>query len=119
MLCGEFVVGGSHTTDHSPLQCAATGCDPTFDALERCTCALSDLDCDGCPPFRCISTLPRKCAPSAIATRGEMMSPSTDPPSRISTLSLAVTLPVTSPSTMTDFANTCALMRPLGPIVRT
>ena len=62
-------------------------------------------------PARCMSTLPRKCAPSAIATRGETMSPSTDPLSRMSTLSLAVTLPVTSPSTITDFANTCALMR--------
>ena len=47
-----------------------------------------------------MSTLPRKCAPSAIATRGEMMSPSTDPLSRMSTLSLAVTLPVTSPRTI-------------------
>ena len=63
------------------------------------------------PPLRCMSTLPRKCAPSAIATRGEMMSPSTDPLSRMSTFSLAVTLPVTSPSTITALANTCALMR--------
>ena len=63
--------------------------------------------------LRCMSTLPRKCAPSAIATRGETMSPSTDPLSRMSTLSLAVTLPVTSPSTMTAFANTCALISPV------
>ncbi len=34
-----------------------------------------------------------------MATRGAMMSPSTDPPSRMSTFSEAVTLPVTSPST--------------------
>src|SRR5262245_14060509 len=74
----------------------------------------------GCaPPLRCMSTLPRKCAPSAIATRGDTMSPSTDPLSRIATLSVAVTLPVTSPSTMTAFANTCALMRPFAPIVST
>src|SRR5918993_1567748 len=71
------------------------------------------------PPARCMSTLPRKCAPSAMATRGEMMSPSTDPLSRMSTFSLAFTFPVTSPSTMTAFANTSALMRPFGPTVST
>ena len=48
-----------------------------------------------------------------------MMSPSTEPLSRMSTLSLAVTLPVTSPSTMTDLANTWALILPFGPIVST
>ena len=67
---------------------------------------------------RCMSMLPRKCAPSAIATRGAAMSPSTDPLSRMSTFSLAVTLPVTSPRTMTALANTCALILPFGPIVR-
>ena len=40
-------------------------------------------------PPRFMSTLPRKCAPSAIATRGEMMSPSTEPLSRMSTFSRA------------------------------
>src|SRR5262245_12324530 len=64
-----------------------------------------------------MSTLPRKCAPSAMATRGETMSPSTEPPSRISTFSDALTLPLTSPRTMTVLANIWALMRPLGPIV--
>ena len=39
--------------------------------------------------LRCMSTLPRKCAPSAIATRGATMSPSTEPLSRMSTFSLA------------------------------
>ena len=47
------------------------------------------------------------------------MSPSTEPLSRMSTFSLAVTLPVTSPSMMTDLANTCALILPFAPIVRT
>jgi SAM-dependent methyltransferase len=42
-----------------------------------------------------MSTLPRKWAPSAIATRGDVMSPSTDPPSRISTFSDAETLRLT------------------------
>ncbi len=78
--------------------------------LRRAACRAAALR-GRAPPLRCMSTLPRKCAPSAIATRGETMSPSTEPLSRMSTLSLAVTLPVTSPSTMTDFANTCALMR--------
>jgi hypothetical protein len=66
-----------------------------------------------------MSMLPRKWAPSAIATRGAAMSPSTDPLSRRSTFSDAVTLPVTSPRITTDLANTCALIRPLGPIVNT
>ena len=47
-----------------------------------------------------------------------MMSPSTEPLSRMSTFSEAVTLPVTSPSTMTALANTSARILPLGPIVR-
>ena len=51
--------------------------------------------------------------------RGETMSPSTEPPSRMSTFSDAVTLPLTSPSTMTALANTCALILPFGPIVST
>src|SRR5262245_45956259 len=63
--------------------------------------------------------LPRKWAPSAMATRGAAMSPSTEPLSRMSTFSLAVTLPVTSPRMTTDLANTCALIFPFGPIVRT
>ena len=63
--------------------------------------------------------LPRKWAPSAIATRGEIRSPSTEPLSRMSTFSEAVTLPTTSPRTMTDLANTAALILPFGPIVRT
>ncbi len=71
------------------------------------------------PPDFCMSMLPRKCAPSAIATRGAAMSPSTEPLSRMSTFSLAVTLPVTSPRMTTDFAKTCALIRPFGPMVRT
>ena len=54
-----------------------------------------------------------------MATRGAVMSPSTEPFSLMLTLSLAVTLPFTSPSTTTDFANTCALILPLGPIVST
>src|SRR5262249_4394135 len=99
---------------------APTRCGPAACGLAcGCCCELCcGLTC-GWLPLRCMSTLPRKCAPSAIATRGEMMSPSTDPLSRMSTLSLAVTFPVTSPSTITAFANTCALMRPLGPIVST
>jgi hypothetical protein len=47
------------------------------------------------------------------------MSPSTDPLSRISTFSLAETLPVTSPRMTTALANTWALILPLGPIVST
>jgi hypothetical protein len=47
------------------------------------------------------------------------MSPSTEPLSRMSTFSLAVTLPVTSPRMTTDFAKTCALILPFGPMVRT
>ncbi len=43
--------------------------------------------------LRCMSTLPRKCAPSAMATRGATMLPSTYPLSRMSTFSLAVMLP--------------------------
>ena len=66
------------------------------------------------PPFFCMSTLPRKWAPSAMATRGETMSPSTEPPSRMSTFSDAVTLPLTSPSTMTALANTCGLDPAVG-----
>ena len=75
--------------------------------------------CCACCPARCMSTLPRKCAPSAMATRGEAMSPSTEPLSRMSTFSDAVTLPVTSPSTTTALANTSALILPFGPMVRT
>ncbi len=71
------------------------------------------------PPGRCMSMLPRKCAPSAMATRGAAMSPSTEPLSRMSTFSLAVTLPVTSPRMTTDLANTWALILPFGPIVST
>ena len=59
-----------------------TGCGAGADGL-----ALGLRRCCGLPAFRCMSTLPRKCAPSAIATRGAMMSPSTEPPSLISTLS--------------------------------
>ncbi len=70
-------------------------------------------------PCCAMSTLPRKCAPSAIATRGEVMSPSTDPFSRMSTFSLALTLPMTSPRTTTDLANNSALILPFGPIVST
>jgi hypothetical protein len=66
-----------------------------------------------------MSMLPRKCAPSEIATRGADRSPSTEPLSRISTRSLAVTLPCTSPWTTTVLANTDALMRAFGPIVST
>ena len=47
------------------------------------------------------------------------MSPSTDPFSRMSTFSLALTLPMTSPSTTTDLANNSALILPFGPIVNT
>ena len=50
---------------------------------------------------------------------GAAMSPSTEPLSRMSTFSVAVTLPVTSPRMMTDLANTCALIRPFGPMVST
>ena len=67
---------------------------------------------------RCMSMAPRKCAPSAMATRGEVTSPSTEPLSRMSTFSDAVTLPVTSPRTITCLANTSARIFPLGPIVR-
>ena len=50
-----------------------------------------------CAPAFCMSMLPRKCAPSAIATRGADKSPSTEPLSRMSTRSVAVMLPCTSP----------------------
>ena len=50
-----------------------------------------------------MTTLPRKWAPSAIATRGATRSPSTDPVSRSSTFSLAVMVPVTAPSTIATF----------------
>ena len=66
-----------------------------------------------------MSMPPRNRAPSAMATLGAVMSPSTEPLSRIATLSVALMSPKTSPSTMTDFANTPALIRPCGPIVRT
>src|SRR5215204_96173 len=85
----------------------------------RASAGFVSVRTDLTPPVRCMSTAPRKCAPSAIATRGEMMSPSTDPLSRMSTFSLAVTFPVISPSTMTALANTSALMRPFGPTVST
>ena len=45
---------------------------------------------------------------------GDVMSPSTDPLSRMSTFSDAVMLPVTSPSTMTVLAKTCALILRVG-----
>ena len=62
--------------------------------------------------------LPRKCEPSAIATRGATMSPSTDPDSLMSTFSVAFKLPVTWPRTTIALALTCALMRPFEPTVR-
>src|SRR5688572_1721990 len=110
-------------TDHKSLitdcrQCAATcGCGALVVAAAA---GLAD-GCACCPAaaLRCMSTVPRKCAPSAMATRGDTMSPSTDPPSRMSTFSVAVTLPLTSPRTITDLACTCALILPLGPIVST
>ena len=51
---------------------------------------------EGC----CISMLPRKCAPSPIATRGAVMSPSTEPFSWMLTVSVAVMSPVTVPATI-------------------
>jgi hypothetical protein len=69
--------------------------------------------------FFCMSMLPRKCEPSAMATRGATMSPSTEPFSLMSTFSVAFRLPVTWPRTTTALAETCALIRPFGPTVRT
>jgi len=63
--------------------------------------------------------LPRKVAPSAIATRGAAISPSTEPSSRMLIRSEAAMLPVTSPITTMDFADTCALSFALEPIVST
>ena len=50
---------------------------------------------------------------------GKELSASAAALSRMSTFSVAVTLPVTSPRMMTDLANTCALIFALVPIVRT
>ena len=72
----------------------------------------------GSAPSRLMSTLPRKCAPSAMAIRGAVMSPSTAPFSRMLTMSTAVILPVTRPRMSTDLANSSsALILPLGPTV--
>ena len=77
---------------------AACGTGPGLRLAQRSRGRRAALTWPAWPParaavLRCMSTLPRKCAPSAIATRGDTMSPSTDPLSRMSTLSLAVTLP--------------------------
>src|SRR5512145_176909 len=66
-----------------------------------------------------MSTLPRKCAPSAMATRGETTSPSTDPLSRMSTFSAAFRLPRTWPKTTIALATTWAVIRALAPMVST
>src|SRR5687768_4435181 len=50
-------------------------------------------------------TLPRIEAPSAMARRGELTSPATDPVVWISTFSRAVTLPVTAPWMTMAFAS--------------
>ena len=84
----------------------------TTGALGRGRSALA-----GAWPFRCMSMLPRKCAPSAIATAGRRCR---RPPTRCRgcpPISLALMLPVSSPQTTTAFAKTCALMRPFWPIV--
>src|SRR5581483_4216558 len=129
-LCGKRCGPADPSAPHAslrqaPTRCAAVGVDDAgveaLTATGAADCFGADADCGVCIPLslRCMSTLPRKCAPSAIATRGEMMSPSTDPLSRMSTFSVAVTLPLTWPRTMTALANTCALILPLGPIVST
>src|SRR4029453_1116162 len=69
--------------------------------------------------FFCMSILPRKCEPSAIATLGATMSPSTDPLSLMSTFSVAIRLPVTWPRTTTTLGGTCALIRAFEPTVST
>ena len=56
----------------------------------------------------CMSMPPLKVAPSAMATRGALMSPLTVPPLPIEILSAASILPATSPRTTTDLADTCA-----------
>ena len=53
---------------------------------------------------RVISMPPRNVAPSAIVTDGDVRSPSTVPFSRISTLLVAVMLPMTFPRTTTSLA---------------
>ena len=102
--------------------------DAAFTSTERCSDRDSDLLSDPgplcstvglTPAARCMSMLPRKCAPSAIAMRGADRSPSTDPWSRMSARSLAVMFPWTSPWTTMDFAKISALIRPFGPIVST
>ena len=55
-----------------------------------------------------------------MAMRGDVMSPSTEPFSRMLTTSIAVIFPVTRPRTSTDLASSrSALIRPLGPTVST
>ena len=76
--------------------------------------------CDPCPCcslFRCMSMLPRKYAPSAMATRGATMSPSTAPPARMSTFSEAAMLPLIAPMTINVLAKTSALILPVDPMV--
>ena len=76
--------------------------------------------CDPCPCcslLRCMSMLPRKYAPSAMATRGATMSPSKAPPSRMSTFSEAAMLPLIAPTTINVLAKTSALILPVDPMV--
>src|SRR5262245_17612359 len=65
-----------------------------------------------------MSIAPLNFAPSARTTRGETMSPRIVPEVATSTLSSAVMLPLTSPSTMTVFAWISAVIFPFVPIVR-
>src|SRR5688572_15415549 len=68
-------------------------------------------------PARCMSIEPRKCAPSEMATRGAMRSPSTEPLSRMSIFSTAVMFPCTCPCTTTDLARIFAMILPLALMV--
>src|SRR5262245_25920098 len=67
---------------------------------------------------RCMSTLPLKCAPSAMEIRGALMSPVTEPEDLISRISLAVMFPTTLPMIVTFLALISALIFPLGPMTR-
>ena len=64
-----------------------------------------------------MSTLPLNRDPSASTTRAAVMSPSSEPVIVISTLSVARTLPITLPSTITELAQISAVTEPVRPIV--
>ena len=108
----RYDLGGGGAIDEARTLTAPLVTPPFLAGIGSFDATVSVAGLDGC-----MSMLPRKCAPSAIATLGDAMSPSTDPFARISSFSVAVMLPVTLPTTTTDFALTCALICPFGPIV--